>query len=75
VNKKIKDMKKCSVIMAVYNTKEFLVESIESILYQDFFDFEFIIIDDASTDGSEKVIEQYAERDARIRYTRNEKNM
>jgi glycosyltransferase involved in cell wall biosynthesis len=39
-----------SVVMAVYNTKKYLKESIESILNQTFKDFEFIIVDDFSTD-------------------------
>jgi glycosyltransferase involved in cell wall biosynthesis len=43
-------MPKISVIMAVYNTENFLQEAVESILSQDFIDFEFIIIDDASSD-------------------------
>jgi glycosyltransferase involved in cell wall biosynthesis len=41
---------KVSVIMPVYNTASFLKEAIESILNQSFTDFEFIIIDDCSTD-------------------------
>lgn len=53
----------CSVIMAVYNTKEFLREAIESILCQNFTNFEFIIIDDASTDGSYDLIQEYARTD------------
>jgi glycosyltransferase involved in cell wall biosynthesis len=53
-------MPKVSVIMPVYNTSKFLKESIESILHQDFQDFEFIIVDDASTDNSYEILEQYA---------------
>ncbi|MDF1682658.1 MAG: glycosyltransferase [Patescibacteria group bacterium] len=41
---------KISVIMPVYNTKDYLVEALESILNQSFKDFEFIIVDDYSTD-------------------------
>jgi len=43
-------MSKVSVIMAVYNTKEYLKQSVESILNQSFKDFEFIIVDDFSVD-------------------------
>lgn len=53
--------------MAVYNDAAFLKEAIESILTQTFDDFEFIIIDDGSTDESPSVLLQYAKRDTRIR--------
>ncbi|MBV8382587.1 MAG: glycosyltransferase, partial [Planctomycetaceae bacterium] len=41
-----------SVCMPVYNTKRYVAEAVESILAQTFGDFEFLIIDDGSTDGS-----------------------
>jgi glycosyltransferase involved in cell wall biosynthesis len=53
---------KVSVIMPVYNTAKFLRESIESILSQTFSDFEFIIIDDASTDESVAIIRSYPDK-------------
>ena len=56
-----------SVVMTVYNTEPYLAEAIESILSQTFTDFEFIIVDDGSEDGSVEVIRQYAEGDCRIR--------
>lgn len=49
-----------SVIMPVYNGGEFLVPAIESILNQTYQDFEFIIVNDASTDGSKKILKKYA---------------
>lgn len=55
-----------SVVMPVYNAKPFLGEAIESILGQTYKDFEFIIINDGSTDGSKKIIESYAKKDKRI---------
>jgi glycosyltransferase involved in cell wall biosynthesis len=61
-----------SVIMPVYNTGSYLHDSINSILQQTFTDFEFIIINDGSTDNSEEIILSYT--DARIRYLKNEKN-
>lgn len=67
-------MPKVSVIMPVYNTSKFLKESIESILFQDFQDFEFIILDDASTDNSYEILEQYAWKFPNIKLIRNEKN-
>ena len=65
---------KISVIMAVYNTKNFLDESIQSILNQTFNDFEFIIIDDFSMDWSYELLQEYAKKDFRIKLYRNGKN-
>ena len=56
-----------SVLMAVHNSMQFLRDAIESILNQTFTDFEFIIIDDGSTDGSAGLLRKYAVRDSRIR--------
>lgn len=55
-----------SVVMPVYNTEKYLAEAIESILTQTFSDFELIIVDDASQDGSPAISRSYAERDSRI---------
>lgn len=58
-----------SVLMPVYNAERYVAEAVESILAQTFRDFEFIIIDDGSTDGSLKILKAYAARDERIRLT------
>ena len=63
-----------SVIMPVYNGERFLAEAIESILGQTFGDFEFLIVDDGSQDGSAAISRSYAERDRRIRYMRLDEN-
>ena len=63
-----------SVLMTVFNAGRFLAESVESILGQSFSDFEFVIVDDASTDGSVAVLESYASRDPRIRLFCNREN-
>ena len=55
-----------SVIMPAYNHERFVGEAIESILNQTLSDFEFIIINDGSTDGTDRVIGNY--KDPRIRY-------
>ena len=60
--------------MPVYNTQRFLGEAIESILSQTFQDFEFIIIDDGSTDWSWRIIQEYANMDNRIITTKNNTN-
>jgi glycosyltransferase involved in cell wall biosynthesis len=56
-----------SVAMSVYNGEPYLAESVESVLAQSFGDFEFLILDDGSTDESRETIARYARRDARIR--------
>jgi glycosyltransferase involved in cell wall biosynthesis len=56
-----------SVLMPVYNTARFVAEAVNSILCQTFEDFEFIIIDDGSKDGSADVLRGLAARDRRIR--------
>ena len=66
---------KISVVMSVYNGSNFLAQSIEAILDQTFQDFEFIIIDDASTDKTPEIIKNYADKDSRIQAFRNEKNI
>ncbi|MEO6731325.1 MAG: glycosyltransferase family A protein [Ferruginibacter sp.] len=57
-----------SVIIPNYNHARFLPQRIESVLEQSFRNFECIILDDASTDNSKTVIEQYAAQDARIAF-------
>lgn len=59
-----------SVIMSVYNCQLFLKEAVASILAQTFIDFEFIIIDDGSTDESPSIISSYADMDKRIKFSR-----
>src|SRR2546423_3328873 len=59
--------------MAVYNAEKYLGEAIESILNQSFSDFEFIIIDDCSTDGTADILHSYP--DPRIHLFKNDKNL
>jgi glycosyltransferase involved in cell wall biosynthesis len=63
-----------SVIMPVFNSENFLSVSIESILKQSFKNFEFIIINDGSSDNSEKIILNFLKKDQRIIYIKNTKN-
>jgi glycosyltransferase involved in cell wall biosynthesis len=55
-----------SVVMPVHNARPFLDQSISSISDQTFRDFEFVILDDASTDGSNEILQNWARRDRRI---------
>ena len=56
-----------SVAMSVYNGERFLAAAIESVLGQNFGDFEFLILDDGSTDSTPQILRAYAARDPRIR--------
>lgn len=64
---------KISVCLDVYNYAEFLPRALESVLGQTFTDFELIVADDCSTDGSFEIAKTYA--DARIRLIRNSENL
>ena len=63
-----------SVVMPTYNRADLLPRSIESILSQTYPNFEFIIVDDGSTDESVSLIQSYAQKDKRIRLLINDKN-
>ncbi|MDC0539530.1 glycosyltransferase [Candidatus Pelagibacter sp.] len=65
---------KFSVIIGTYNCKKFLKIAILSVLKQSFKDFELIIVDDGSTDGSQKLIKELASKDKRIRFFFHKKN-
>ena len=56
-----------SVVMPVYNAERYVAEAIDSILAQTYPYFEFIIVDDGSTDGSAGIVRAFASRDTRIR--------
>lgn len=66
-------MPKVSIIMPSYNKEKYIVKSINSILNQTFVDWELIIIDDCSTDGSVECIKK--NQDYRILFYQNEKNI
>jgi glycosyltransferase involved in cell wall biosynthesis len=54
-----------SVVMSAFNAEKYLDEAIQSVLAQTFTNFELILINDGSTDGSLKILEHYAQKDAR----------
>ena len=60
--------------MPVYNGELFIREALNSLLNQTFTDFELVISDNASTDGTEMICQEYADKDKRIRYVRQVQN-
>jgi glycosyltransferase involved in cell wall biosynthesis len=67
-------MVKVSVLMAVYNEEAHLREAVDSVLAQSFEDYEIIIIDDASTDGTRKISEEYAGKYDNVKVLRHNEN-
>jgi len=63
-----------SIGMPVYNGEKFIREALDSLLAQTFSDFELIISDNASTDNTEKICQEYLSRDSRIKYIRQDFN-
>ncbi len=64
-----------SIGLATYNREHYISEVIDCWLAQTFKDFELIISDDASSDGTQKICEEYAKKDERIKYIRQKKNL
>jgi glycosyltransferase involved in cell wall biosynthesis len=64
-----------SVVTPFYNTAEYLAECIESVLAQTRGDFEYLLCDNASTDGSGEIARRYAARDPRIRYVHDTEHL
>ena len=60
-------MANVSVIIPIYNCKDYLEKCIDSVLNQSYQDFELILVDDGSTDGSESICDVYSKKDNRIR--------
>ncbi|MER5375844.1 glycosyltransferase family 2 protein [Streptomyces sp. NPDC002553] len=64
-----------SVGLPVYNGEEYLAESFDALLGQTYEDFELVVTDNASTDGTQEICREYAARDPRIRYLRLRRNI
>lgn len=64
-----------SVGLMVYNEESHLVDTLDSILKQDFQDYEILIADNASEDGTGEIAREYAKHDQRIRYIRRQRNI
>ena len=70
-----KELRKVSIITPVYNGEEFLEGCMQMLLSQSYPAIDFIFVDDGSTDRSAEIIESYREKDSRIRFFRQEKNI
>jgi len=70
-----KKIPQVSIGMPVYNGEKFIREALDSLLAQTFTDFELIISDNASTDGTEAICHEYAVKDTRIRYIQQVTNL
>jgi glycosyltransferase involved in cell wall biosynthesis len=66
---------KVSVGVPVYNGEKYLPNALKRLLDQEFEDFELVVCDNASTDGTQEICRSFAEKDSRIRYFRNETNI
>lgn len=64
-----------SIIVPVYNAERYIKICINSILSQTFKDFEVIIVDDASTDDSYKICQEFQDKDKRVKLFRHKKNL
>jgi glycosyltransferase involved in cell wall biosynthesis len=64
-----------SVLTPVYNTEKYLSECIQSVLRQTYTNWEYVIVDNQSNDGSAEIAQSYAKLDSRIRVVRNEKHL
>jgi glycosyltransferase involved in cell wall biosynthesis len=73
--KEMNSVPRLSVGLPVYNGENFLAESLESLLGQSYEDFELIISDNASTDGTGDICRRYMKHDPRIRYVRQPRNI
>ena len=64
-----------SIITPSYNSEKYISETIESVLAQTYKNWEMIIVDDVSSDDSLQIIEQYTQKDSRIKVIRSKQNM
>lgn len=68
-------MSKVSILMTTYNRAEFLPKAIDSIVLQSFKDWELIIVDDGSTDNTQKIVNEYLKLGLPIKYVKNNENI
>lgn len=66
------NLPKVSILVPIYNVEKYLRRCIDSVLAQDFTDYELILVDDGSPDGCPKICDEYAQRDDRIKVVHKE---
>jgi glycosyltransferase involved in cell wall biosynthesis len=71
----MRDVPRLTIGLPVYNGEKYLAESLDSLLGQSYEDFELIITDNASTDGTAEICHRYARQDSRVRYVRQPRNI
>ena len=64
-----------SVLIATYNSVDFVEDTVRSIMNQTYTNIEIVIVDDASTDGTMKILEKLSKEDKRIKLSQNKKNL
>lgn len=64
-----------SIVLPIYNGEKYMRESIESVIMQSYKNWELIIVNDCSTDNTAEIANEYVQKDSRIKYYKNEKNM
>src|SRR5580765_1811527 len=72
---RVKEAPLVSVVTPVYNGDEYLVECIESVIGQSYQNWEYLLVDNASTDSTPEIISRFASRDSRIQPVRFEKHV
>lgn len=68
-------MPKVSIVLPTYNGSKWISSAIESIVNQSYLDWELLVLDDGSTDGTDKIILEFCAKDSRVIYIKNEKNL
>lgn len=68
-------MKKISIVLPVHNGEKYISQAIESVLQQSYENWELIIVNDCSIDGTSRIINDYEKKDTRIRVYNNDKNL
>ena len=70
-----KSVPRVSIVLPSYNGERYIKESIDSVLNQSFTNWELIVVNDCSEDGTRRIVEEYAQNDSRVTIINNEKNM
>ena len=64
-----------SIVLPIYNGEKYMRQSIDSIIGQTYQNWELLIVDDSSTDGTAAIAAEYVQKDSRIQYYKNPQNM